>query len=181
MEYVQELRFKKEKRARACKGEWEEEKQGRKEGKVERAEERGKREERRGRDKRREERREERRGSPVTSTQRLHCEPLLPSTAFQCKHCHPICDRVNWFFDVSRKVLIEKKKKRTRIFLSPRTPVYLLKKKNLADPKGLPFVPCQVTPPSLKFPSPRCYPRSRLFLGVMVVFFFFSRGLIFTC
>lgn len=48
---------------------------------------------------------EERR--PVTSTQTLHCESLLPSTAFQCKHRHPICDRVNWFFDVSRKVLIE--------------------------------------------------------------------------
>lgn len=52
------------------------------------------------------------RGSAVTSSQRLHCEPLLPSTAFQCKHCHPICDRVNWFFDVSRKVLIERKKKK---------------------------------------------------------------------
>lgn len=50
MEYIQELQFKKDKRARACKGEREEEKQGRKEGKVERAEERGKREERRGRD-----------------------------------------------------------------------------------------------------------------------------------
>lgn len=43
MEYIQELQFKKEKRARVCKGEREEEKQGRREGKVERAEERGKR------------------------------------------------------------------------------------------------------------------------------------------
>lgn len=92
MEYIQELQFKKEKRARACKGEREEEKQGRKEGKVERAEERGKREERRGRDvRRRKERREERRGSPVTSpalrgcTVSLCCpqQPSSVSTATQ--------------------------------------------------------------------------------------------------
>ena len=86
--------------------------------------------------------REERRGEgALPSSQRRHRELLLPSTAFQCKHCHPICDRVNWFFDVSRKVLIEKKKKKgTRIFLSPRTHVYLLKKKKkkkiLLFPKG---------------------------------------------
>ena len=110
MEYIEELQFKKEKGARACEREQEEEKQGRKERKVERAEERGKREEKRGRDERRQKGGEER--DPATSSQRLHCEPLLPSTAFQCKHCNPICDRVNWFFDVSRKVLIEKKKKR---------------------------------------------------------------------
>lgn len=83
---------------------------------------------------------EERR--PVTSTQTLHCESLLPSTAFQCKHRHPICDRVNWFFDVSRKVLIEGRGgRRGRLFLSPQTPVYLFKKKILTDSKELPFVP----------------------------------------
>lgn len=67
---------------------------------------------------------------PVTSSQRLHCESLLPSTAFQCKHRHPICDRVNWFFDVSRKVLIEGggvREGEDSSFLQ--TPVYLLKKK----------------------------------------------------
>ena len=95
--------------------------------------------ERRGGEEMREAKRkgEERRAEgALSSLQRRHREPLLPSTAFQRKHCHPICDRVNWFFDVSRKVLIEKKKKGTRIFLSPRTPVYLLKKKILLFPKG---------------------------------------------
>lgn len=57
---------------------------------------------------RREEGRKGKRRGPVTSSQRQRGgEALLPSTALQCKHRHPICDRVNWFFDVSRKVLIE--------------------------------------------------------------------------
>ena len=73
--------------------------------------------ERRGGEEMREAKRkgEERRGEgALSSLQRRHREPLLPSTAFQRKHCHPICDRVNWFFDVSRKVLIEKKKKKKK-------------------------------------------------------------------
>lgn len=127
MAYIQELQFKKEKREIT---ERREEERSRKEGKAKsRGEKRGKKEERRRRDREEKGKRER---EAVTSSHRLHCEPLLPSTAFQCKHCHPICDRVNWFFDVSRKVLIEKGKKkkekgreRTRIFFSPRTPVYL--------------------------------------------------------
>lgn len=113
---------------------------------------------------------EERR--PVTSTQTLHCESLVPSTAFQCKHRHPICDRVNWFFDVSRKVLIEGGVGGGRLFLSPQTPVYLFKKKILPDSKELPFVPSSITPPSSKFQPPRCYPRSWLFSGSRWYFFF---------
>lgn len=85
---------------------------------------------------------EERR--PVTSTQTLHCESLVPSTAFQCKHRHPICDRVNWFFDVSRKVLIEGGVGGGRLFLSPQTPVYLFKKKkSFLIPKSFPLSPPQ--------------------------------------
>lgn len=68
---------------------------------------------------------------PVTSSQRLHCESLLPSTAFQCKHRHPICDRVNWFFDVSRKVLIEGGggERGGRLILSPDSCLSIKKKK----------------------------------------------------
>lgn len=81
---------------------------------------------------------EERRGEgALSSLQRRHREPLLPSTAFQCKHCHPICDRVNWFFDVSRKVLIEKKKKRNmNLPFSTDSCLSTKKKKILLFPKG---------------------------------------------
>lgn len=86
-------------------------------------------EERKELGKRREERTGKEERESVTSSQRLHCESLLPSTAFQCKHRHPICDRVNWFFDVSRKVLIEGGCG-GGLILSPQTPVYLFKKKS---------------------------------------------------
>lgn len=81
---------------------------------------------------------EERRGEgSLSSSQRRHREPLLPSTAFQCKHCHPICDRVNWFFDVSRKVLIEKKKRNTNLPFSTDSCLSTKKKKKiLLFPKG---------------------------------------------
>lgn len=82
---------------------------------------------------------EERR--PVTSTQTLHCESLVPSTAFQCKHRHPICDRVNWFFDVSRKVLIEGGVGGGDSSFLHRLLFIYLKKKILPDSKELPFVP----------------------------------------
>lgn len=121
---------------------------------------------------------ESREGSPVSSRQRLQCGPLLPSTAFPCKHCHPICDTVNWFFDVSRKMRIEKNKQKTGICLSPRTPIYLFFKIVLI-PKGF-----LLAPPKSPLPlSDSHHLRSGVFLGVMVVgfFFFFFRGLIFTC
>lgn len=143
MAYIQELQFKKEKREIS---ERREEERSRKEGKAKRAEEkkeRGKREERRRRDREEKGKRER---EAVTSSHRLHCEPLLPSTAFQCKHCHPICDRVNWFFDVSRKVLIEGgkkkkekkkgKKKNMNLLFSTDSCLSILKKKILLIPKG---------------------------------------------
>ena len=119
---------------------------------------------------------EERRGEgALSSLQRRHREPLLPSTAFQCKHCHPICDRVNWFFDVSRKVLIEKKKKKgTRIFLSPRTPVYLLKKKKSCCSQRASFRPFPSHPSLSQIPTTSLLSYITAFLGVMVVFFFFE-------
>lgn len=129
MAYIQELQFKKEKRNHG-KERGSKKQEGRK-GKKSRGGKRA-RKKRRGGEER--ERKKEKEREAVASSHRLHCEPLLPSTAFQCKHCHPICDRVNWFFDVSRKVLIEggkkkkrkeKEKKRTQIFFSPRTLVYL--------------------------------------------------------
>ena len=125
--------------------------------------------------------REERRGEgALPSSQRRHREPLLPSTAFQCKHCHPICDRVNWFFDVSRKVLIEKKKKKgTRIFLSPRTHVYLLKKKKKKKSccsQRASFRPFPSHPSLSQIPTTSLLSYITAFLGVKVAFFFFFGG-----
>ena len=146
--------------------------------------------ERRGSDERGQEKREERRGEgALPSSQRRHREPLLPSTAFQCKHCHPICDRVNWFFDVSRKVLIEKKKKKKEhesSFLHGLMFIYLKKKKKkkkiLLFPKGfLSSLP----------KSPLPFSNSHHLVVILyhgfsrgqgsIFFFFFWRGLIFTC
>lgn len=92
--------------------------------------------ERRGGEEIREETEKEGREGGCHSSQRPHGEPLLPSTAFQCKRCHPICDRVNWFFDVSRKVLIEKKKNTNLPFSTDSCLSILKKKKILLIPKG---------------------------------------------
>lgn len=127
---------------------------------------------------------EERRGEgSLSSSQRRHREPLLPSTAFQCKHCHPICDRVNWFFDVSRKVLIEKKKRNTNLPFSTDSCLSTKKKKKiLLFPKGfLSSLP----------KSPLPFSNSHHLVVILyhsfsrghgsIFFFFFLRGLIFTC
>ena len=56
----------------------------------------------------------------------VHREPLLPSPAARRKHRHPICDRVNWLFDVSRKV---PKLERSRALLLPGFPACAFKRK----------------------------------------------------
>ena len=119
---------------------------------------------------------EERRGEgALSSLQRRHREPLLPSTAFQCKHCHPICDRVNWFFDVSRKVLIEKKKKKRNTNLPFSTDSCLsTKKKKSCCSQRASFRPFPSHPSLSQIPTTSLLSYITAFLGVMVVFFFFE-------
>ena len=117
---------------------------------------------------------EERRGEgSLSSSQRRHREPLLPSTAFQCKHCHPICDRVNWFFDVSRKVLIEKKKRNTNLPFSTDSCLSTKKKKKFCCSQRASFRPFPSHPSLSQIPTTSLLSYITAFLGVMVVFFFF--------
>lgn len=120
---------------------------------------------------------EERRGEgALSSLQRRHREPLLPSTAFQCKHCHPICDRVNWFFDVSRKVLIEKKKKRNMNLPFSTDSCLCTKKKKSCCSQRASFRPFPSHPSLSQIPTTSLLSYITAFLGVMVVFFFFFEG-----
>ena len=75
---------------------------------------------------------------------------------------------------MSQERCLYKKKKGTRIFLSPRTPIYLLKKKKkFCCSQRASFRPFPSHPSLSQIPTTSLLSYITAFLGVMVVFFFF--------